>query len=687
MSSRRRERTAVGSTNRSLGSLEVARSPMRSNNNSGLADPGSSRAAAVPKQEAGLLHSFTRGQTHEHVSMQDRGGHISPSQRERALASSARAQRAQRAHVQDRVRSTSEGLRSRVLQNHSNFRDMFRSFDVSFTGQVSLRDVRKVTKALALPFSDDDLKRTFKAVDKNGSGQIAFSEFCDMFEPEKFGEYKYEPLSPRSGGHMGVLNGALGKLQRATKLQESNERIFLNAIRHFDPIGDGRVTREQFVECMREIRLPVTDAGMADLLNTVDPGREGVVKYTDVVNELQQHPQLTQLDDGAGKLLMDPVRSMERLQRAANAPPASELYQSLPGHLQDDETAADRQRDFTTQHHRDFGHSPTARQSRSARMRGAAKAQSAVAAATAAEQEAALAANAVKRSARAALLTRRLTDHIGGEGEDESGGSSGGGGGGGGAEGGANYAYDYQGAAAHYAAADRAPRSSVRSANRGAGGALTPGSRRAAAAAAAGALAMLSPGALHGGSPGFGGMGSGRSESSNSSSARRLNDMFAAASTGHRPAGGTRSGATPDWVYGPTAGRAGMQIARDTGMYASPTQRFTTTSDALPHDDGPRDARLERKHADEEARHARRRGHETRITEHYAQDELKRRLEEDARIKSRSKQTLNYMTQVNTRDQRLYNLKGDDGSGNKKHFAGVKSQSHMKDMGNYNDNH
>ena len=153
--------------------------------------------------------------------------------------------------------------------------------------------------------------------------------------------------------------------------------------------------------------------------------------------------------------------------------------------------------------------------------------------------------------------------------------------------------------------------------------------------------------------------------------------MFATATIGRRPQGGTRSGATPDWVYGPTAGRAGMDIARKSGMYASPTQRFTTTSDALPHDDGPRDARLERKRAAQEARNARRNDHEARIVEHYAKDELRNRLEEDARIKSKSKQMLNYMTHLHAQDEKNYRLHGDTGAGNRRHFPEItyKSQS------------
>jgi len=118
-------------------------------------------------------------------------------------------------------------------------KESFAIFDRNNSGKISVDELKKILESTGnlknVPKADEHVANMIKLVDKDGDGQINFSEFCEM----------------------------MAKTDSMTSPEDEMRAAF----RTFDIDGDGVITREELEIVMRSIEENITDQELINVLS------------------------------------------------------------------------------------------------------------------------------------------------------------------------------------------------------------------------------------------------------------------------------------------------------------------------------------------------------------------------------------------------------------------------------------
>lgn len=537
----------------------------------------------------------------------------------------ARAAARSRADMR-RVLATCDALRTSVADKYHDTKSMFRSFDEDKDGSISVEDILYKTRDNKLPFSEDDLRLAVKHIDTSNSGVIEFDEFCALFDPSKFPKPGPEGIpSPRAAGAMVQLNDLLEQHQLQTKTSATNDQKLKNAVRHADPCSTGVLSRERFRQLMGpgQLNLPISGDALDDLMEGIDPGATGQVKYQPLLRQLAQ----LEYNEEARALY-----SQKQQQGCIIDVPQMRRNQLRVIDFMN-KTLEQRKVDFKEEHagvSKSHRRVPQSVRHHSARLdpfdsdeQPFMPGMSPVRTKTNRQKNNNRQNMTQSTSIPASIGKVRIEDLT------------------------------------------SRTRSRLEAAGYSTGTAIDE--HELAQQLAKMSLEYGEYGSASARSRAY--TGSARSDQSQ----QIFHDLEAGGVGDGATAINTRSGATPYWVYGDTHGRVGMGgygVNPGSGLYISERNRFRTTAhESHPHLKAglsPNQVMSQTKRQIRQAKGDRRRAHETRIMDHYKKDDEIKKAEDDLRIVSKSKQQMKYYQQVYEHETKAAELGAFTGSGCKR---------------------
>jgi len=146
--------------------------------------------------------------------------------------------------------------------NVSGVREAFKKFDINGDAQISRQEVIQGASSAGLRFSADEIDALFILGDKDGNGEIDFSEFAEIMIPS----------APER----------IAKLKKCFRNRSEIEAAF----RRFDADGDGAISFEELVMGLKSCGLLFTDQEVEICFAVADTDGDGEVSLTEFVNLL-----------------------------------------------------------------------------------------------------------------------------------------------------------------------------------------------------------------------------------------------------------------------------------------------------------------------------------------------------------------------------------------------------------------
>ncbi|KAL8171766.1 hypothetical protein V2J09_023570 [Rumex salicifolius] len=152
----------------------------------------------------------------------------------------------------DKSRSRQHGLAPQKLQE---IKEAFELFDTDNSGTIDAKELNVAMRALGFEMTEEQIEQMIADVDKDGSGAIDFSEFCQMMTA-KIGERDtkedlmkaFHVIDHDKNGKISVAD-----IHRIAKElgEPFNDREIEEMIDAADHNGDGEVDLEEFMRMMR----------------------------------------------------------------------------------------------------------------------------------------------------------------------------------------------------------------------------------------------------------------------------------------------------------------------------------------------------------------------------------------------------------------------------------------------------
>merc|ERR1719333_1396806 len=189
----------------------------------------------------------------------------------------------------------------------TNVRDAFKKFDADGDGQISRQEVMQGASATGLRISSEEVDTLFILGDKDGNGQIDFSEFAQIMipsAPEKIAKLRkcfrnrteveaaYRRWDANRDGSIS-LNELKAGLSGSGIMFTDQEAETCFAVA--DTNGDNEVSMEEFVNLLSSS--PSSSSGpvrkffeycVEQAFNNIDANRDGAISYQELSNSLRK---------------------------------------------------------------------------------------------------------------------------------------------------------------------------------------------------------------------------------------------------------------------------------------------------------------------------------------------------------------------------------------------------------------
>ena len=165
------------------------------------------------------------------------------------------------AEIMDHVRAK---INSRGTVGIQAIGRLFRIADDNGNWEIDLtNEFPKLLKDIGIQLSDEDVKTLATYLDKNGNGTICYEEFLREVAPpmnEERTKWVVKAFDSVDVDHSGVIDikdlkdkfsPENSALVRAGKT--SANIIMQNLLQNYDQNGDGKITKEEFIDAYREI--------------------------------------------------------------------------------------------------------------------------------------------------------------------------------------------------------------------------------------------------------------------------------------------------------------------------------------------------------------------------------------------------------------------------------------------------
>ncbi|KAK8537028.1 hypothetical protein V6N13_041982 [Hibiscus sabdariffa] len=151
--------------------------------------------------------------------------------------------------------TTAEALSTAaIIPNNDELKRVFDQFDVNKDGNISMKELRDVLKAMGSNYSEEELKRVMEDVDRDKDGHINFDEFSSFWSASSETGDAASELKEAFDLYDENKNGLIS----ATELHQVLNRLGMTCsvddcvrmIKSVDSDNDGNVDFEEFKKMM-----------------------------------------------------------------------------------------------------------------------------------------------------------------------------------------------------------------------------------------------------------------------------------------------------------------------------------------------------------------------------------------------------------------------------------------------------
>ena len=191
-----------------------------------------------------------------------------------------------------------------LLERMGSAIDTFQAWDTDGNNAIDFDEFQKALTGLGIK-SLGIIKKFWKEVDKDGSGDISYTELAAALEPQHEDKPAPEPSHREAptlihGEKKQERRHAPRKKMRsaAEELHDAFAKVSLDHVltvfRQWDTNGDGTISRREFGEAMAQLGLAITQTELNVLFNRVDTDSSGKIVYAELKGYLrnrndQQH--------------------------------------------------------------------------------------------------------------------------------------------------------------------------------------------------------------------------------------------------------------------------------------------------------------------------------------------------------------------------------------------------------------
>ena len=176
-------------------------------------------------------------------------------------------------HYSEAVDLALRKMVQRESWNRSSLQRLFRSFDKSGSGKITVGEFKRGFAEMGLKCSTRDIVELIDRLDTSGKGTIDYNEFV-----------KAALLPVRSGSsddRLEVLDDTLRHMIWDASFSESSlRRLFAR----FDRTGSGMISKRDFKYGFEKMGLQVTSQDIKDLIRRLDHNGDGLVNYSEFVD-------------------------------------------------------------------------------------------------------------------------------------------------------------------------------------------------------------------------------------------------------------------------------------------------------------------------------------------------------------------------------------------------------------------
>ena len=199
-------------------------------------------------------------------------------------------------------------LSEMLLERMGSAIDTFQAWDTDGNNALDFDEFETALTGLGIK-SLGIIKKFWKEVDKDGSGDISYTELAAALEPQHEDKRADSPpLEPSHREAPSLIHGEKMRQRRhaprkkmrsaAEELHDAFAKVSLDHVmtvfRQWDANGDGTISRRELGEAMAELGLAITQTELNVLFNRVDTDNSGKIVYAELKGYLrnrndQQH--------------------------------------------------------------------------------------------------------------------------------------------------------------------------------------------------------------------------------------------------------------------------------------------------------------------------------------------------------------------------------------------------------------
>ena len=205
----------------------------------------------------------------------------------------------------DALRKITMQIRDLLEKHNESLMTAFRAFDRDRDGIISAREFRLGLRELGVKLSANQIDDIMRQLDVDEDGYIDYHDFLRHFGG-----------SPGIGGKGG--KGGAKKLKEAVfnelrAVLKKHNADLETAFRAFDTNGDGKLSRTEFENGLKQLNVDLTPNLVADVMREVDVDHSGFIDYKEFVKQFHQVLERNGTGGPSSDLKRENARLYERL--------------------------------------------------------------------------------------------------------------------------------------------------------------------------------------------------------------------------------------------------------------------------------------------------------------------------------------------------------------------------------------
>lgn len=178
-------------------------------------------------------------------------------------------------------------LRDRIRANNIGVRQAFEAFDGNKDGWIDATEFAATFRVMELGLSEQEIQRIMRYFDTKGQGRINYNEFVTRVESYP------AATTPLTAAPISGMANASRILAKVSELIKDSRLSLQEAFRVFDTNGDGKVSKEEFMQTFELMKLRVVKSELEELWNSLGKDVNGCLSYQDFSQQLQGTKPLT----------------------------------------------------------------------------------------------------------------------------------------------------------------------------------------------------------------------------------------------------------------------------------------------------------------------------------------------------------------------------------------------------------